>query len=1195
MFVFKNSIAIFLHKCFHTRIFGGKLEERITTLSTVVKATWECCWLRAYTCENSEGKSRVDSGRAKEVAGLSIGLIDELCPKAKSIRRYVIRAGVVLTNLASKGSILDRVMTTDPEFDDPSVTNGFPYLAVALTTLRCVSYQLQFEVVSLACALRVEFVKEVIEFTLGVAVAPSFLLIRCHADVVTNYIKGVFGSHMRIGIGIQYLSTDSDSKRSANGYCLGLGYTALPRIRAVDSTVTMFYWLGLLCFVALLQLSLSGQENSFESVPDLEKSMYVAIDGYPCVRLLNISGEIGCSNPGRGNVVAPVVRFKDTIKLDKQSAILTSLEEFDSFFTRFSSDPDFAKHVAGMLVESGTQSTNELKGFSPDKKFPLVEFAPYNSGTFEWNPTGSGVMWEAYNFPVFLLSESSTLTLREVAIKNEKRKNSYTSNVVDFDLVMQTTKSGTRDSESCLRQQTCLPLGGYRCTMTRELDLLSVWSALPPINLSSEKSRPVILAVASMDSASFFRDRSIGADSPISVVDALSHVDYSRNFIKQVGKGPTYFNHYNYSMCTNDLCPPGTFACVELHTPPSFAATLLRAGGRRLKPARRALASPRRHRRAPWTPTLRPTRKPDPFYHRRHPPTATAHRRHRRPLTGVALPPPESSFFLLLFSSSFFSIFFGFLHLRLFVFLWFWVINCQPATSLVNNISGQWAVGSGQFLVGLTEYKCVAAAISGSYDEESDCFDAHCRLEHASLSLVKNLCPPVWSLSSLPCVSKLVWSTLCSPGVAVLVAFKLSVQGESNPKLVRSTLCSPGVVGECPIPSLVGPCRVHPIVRRVCLVDGFWYKLVFVVFTGESWGYLGSRRFLLELDQHSDAVRGLDFSMIETVLEIGSVGKSTAQDVTTFFAHTTGGAYTNETLNALFHAQDSLKTQNIKISKAKKTNPGLPPSSLMAFVRKNPQTSGIVLEDFDDAYRNKFYHSHLDDQSNVNSSAIVAAASLVARSLYILASDKKEVNASLLTTINANSSLVEELLGCLLSCEPGLSCGLVKSYIAPSMSCPSHYVGVILGEPSSVPYLGNVGDVSRFIWNFLAEKTSIRPTNTSSACPKDCGRDGEACIQTETDGKGICVISTTRYIPAYSTRLKYESDTWMVLPSNSTEPDPDPVWTESNWDMIRLRAYTVQGASYDRFVLLLGIVVTVLAYLIIVMARAFITKAMKCD
>ncbi|VFQ99696.1 unnamed protein product [Cuscuta campestris] len=665
----------------------------------------------------------------------------------------------------------------------------------------------------------------------------------------------------------------------------------------------MVCWIAILCFFLRLQASLSasGQATSFESVPDLEKSMYVAIDGYPCVRLLNLSGEIGCSNPGRGKVVAPVVRFKDPIKLIRPSAILISLEEFDSFFTRLSSDSHLATHVAGLLVESGTHSKNTLKGFSPDKKFPLADFAPYSSDSFEWNPIGSGVMWEAYNFPAFLLSESSTLALREIAIKNEKRKNPYTAEVVDFDLVMQTTKSGTPDSESCLREQTCLPLGGY-----------SVWSALPPINMSSEKPRPIILAVASMDSASFFRDKSIGADSPISglisllaAVDALSRVD--------------------------------------------------------------------------------------------------------------------------------------------------------------------------------------------------------------------------WSSSNLN------------------------------------------------------------------------KQLVFVVFTGESWGYLGSRRFLLELDQHSDAIKGLDFSMIETVFEIGSVGKSVTEGVKKFFAHPTGGASTNKTLNSLFHAQDSLKTENVKISMAKKSNPGLPPSSLMAFMRKNPQTSGIVLEDFDDAYKNNFYHSHLDDLTSINSSAIVTAASIVARSLYILASDQNEVNALLLNTINPNSSLVEELLSCFLSCEPGFSCGLVKRYISPSTSCPNHYVGVISGEPSSVPYPSDVGDISRFVWNFLAEKTSIQPTNTSSACPKACGSIGEACIRTETDGKGKCVISTTRYVPAYSTRLKYEMDHWTVLPSNSTNEVSDPVWTESNWDTIRVRVYTVQEAAYDRFVLFLGVAVTVLSYLLIGVSKAFITKAMKRD
>lgn len=148
--------------------------------------------------------------------------------------------------------------------------------------------------------------------------------------------------------------------------------------------------------------------------------------------------------------------------------------------------------------------------------------------------------------------------------------------------------------------------------------------------------------------------------------------------------------------------------------------------------------------------------------------------------------------------------------------------------------------------------------------------------------------------------------------------------------------------------------------------------------------------------------------------------------------------------------------------------------------------------------------------ANVNSSAVVATASLLARTLYILASDK-DFSSSALTAINVNVSLVEELLGCLLTCEPGLSCGLVKQFISPSTTCPGHYVGVILGEPTSSPYPGYVGDVSRFVWNFLANKTSIPSRNVSAACPKECSGSGEICIQVETDGKGVCVSSSTRY------------------------------------------------------------------------------------
>ncbi|CDP01654.1 unnamed protein product [Coffea canephora] len=90
------------------------------------------------------------------------------------------------------------------------------------------------------------------------------------------------------------------------------------------------------CFIARLSFSLSasGELNSFESVPDLEKSMYTIVDGYPCVRLLNLSGEIGCSNPGHGKVAAPVVKFKNVNQLVEPSAILVSLDELDSLLAR---------------------------------------------------------------------------------------------------------------------------------------------------------------------------------------------------------------------------------------------------------------------------------------------------------------------------------------------------------------------------------------------------------------------------------------------------------------------------------------------------------------------------------------------------------------------------------------------------------------------------------------------------------------------------------------------------------------------------------------------------------------------------------------------------------------------------------------------------------------------------------------------
>ena len=45
----------------------------------------------------------------------------------------------------------------------------------------------------------------------------------------------------------------------------------------------------------------------------------------------------------------------------------------------------------------------------------------------------------------------------------------------------------------------------------------------------------------------------------------------------------------------------------------------------------------------------------------------------------------------------------------------------------------------------------------------------------------------------------------------------------------------------------------------------FFIQLVFAVFNGEAWGYLGSRKFLQELDKGADSVNGINSLMIDQV------------------------------------------------------------------------------------------------------------------------------------------------------------------------------------------------------------------------------------------------------------------------------------------------------------------------------------------
>jgi nicastrin len=88
-------------------------------------------------------------------------------------------------------------------------------------------------------------------------------------------------------------------------------------------------------------------------------------------------------------------------------------------------------------------------------------------------------------------------------------------------------------------------------------------------------------------------------------------------------------------------------------------------------------------------------------------------------------------------------------------------------------------------------------------------------------------------------------------------------------------------------------------------------------------------------------------------------------------------------------------------------------------------------------------------------------------------------------------------------------------------------------------------------------------------------------------------VCLCRYVPAYSTRLKWE-DGWQLLPLPAgTDSDPDPVYTESFWNQLRLRTYMAESSQFENRVLIAGLVVSGFAYLLQVGAKRVFEHRLK--
>ncbi|NWT75269.1 NICA protein, partial [Prunella himalayana] len=257
----------------------------------------------------------------------------------------------------------------------------------------------------------------------------------------------------------------------------------------------------------------------------------------PCVRLLNATHQIGCQSSLSGDTgVIHVVEKKE----DLEWALSTGpnppymiLLDGNLFSRSVLMQLKGTSRISGLAVAAASPAPSQ--GFSPGLKCPNDGFGVYSDAYgpqfahcngSEWNPGGSGVSYEDFPFPIFLLQDANETQLIKECYQAHNIPR-VPGSPPEFPLCAMQLLSHMHAAAStvtCMRRSllqsafsinpeiVCDPLLDY-----------NVWSSLQPINASGrlQPSQQVVLAATRVDSHSFFWNVAPGAEAAVGSFVAL--------------------------------------------------------------------------------------------------------------------------------------------------------------------------------------------------------------------------------------------------------------------------------------------------------------------------------------------------------------------------------------------------------------------------------------------------------------------------------------------------------------------------------------------------------------------------------------------------------------------------------------------------------------------------------------------------
>ncbi|XP_030921201.1 nicastrin, partial [Geospiza fortis] len=253
----------------------------------------------------------------------------------------------------------------------------------------------------------------------------------------------------------------------------------------------------------------------------VHRKIYIALNHTaPCVRLLNATHQIGCQSSLSGDTgVIHVVEQEQDLEwaLSKGPHPPYMILLDGSLFSReVLMKLKGTSRISGLAVAAASPAPSQ--GFSPGLKCPNDGFGVY-SDTYgpqfahcngsEWNPGGSGVSYEDFPFPIFLLQDANETQLIKECFRAHNVPGSPGS-PPQFPLCAMQLQSHMHAAASTV---TCMRRSSLQSAFSINPEIVcdplldfNVWSSLQPINASGrlQPEQQVVLAATRVDSHSFF-------------------------------------------------------------------------------------------------------------------------------------------------------------------------------------------------------------------------------------------------------------------------------------------------------------------------------------------------------------------------------------------------------------------------------------------------------------------------------------------------------------------------------------------------------------------------------------------------------------------------------------------------------------------------------------------------------------------